>query len=306
MSASPRHEGLLAATFTPLDEQGRLNLAVVPDYVDALMAAGVSGLYVCGSTGEGPSLTGDERRRVAEAFVRAASGRVPVLVQVGHNSLWEARELAQHAAAIGADAVSATCPSYFKVHDPRVLADCMAEIAAGAPDLPFYYYHIPALTGSAIDLVEWLPVASERIGNLVGIKYTDTRLHEYQGCQSWQNQQMDVLWGCDEMLLGALSVGARAAIGSTYNFMAPVYHNLIAAYQAGDLAEARSLQLLTIRVIACLMKYTFQTAAKRLMAELGVPLGGCRLPLVPFKDANWEALNRELTELGFYAAIGRG
>ena len=148
-----RLDGLVAATYTPLDDRGRVNTAAVDPMVDHLLRSGVSGLYVCGSTGEGMSLSSDERRTVAKAHVQAARGRVPVICQVGHNSLAEAKELAAHAQEIGCDAVSATCPSYFKVSDVRTLVECMAELAGGAPDTPFYYYHIPALTGSLLDVV---------------------------------------------------------------------------------------------------------------------------------------------------------
>ena len=101
-----RLEGLIAATFTPIDGSGSVNLGAVAPMVDQLIAEGVTGLYVCGSTGEGLSLTGAERREVAAAFIEAADGRVPVVVQVGHNSLAEAAQLADHARQAGADVIS--------------------------------------------------------------------------------------------------------------------------------------------------------------------------------------------------------
>jgi N-acetylneuraminate lyase len=96
--------GLIAATYTPLDDVGELDTDPIAPMTEWLIAQGVSGLYVCGSTGEGMSLSGAERRKVAEAYVQSANGRVPVIVQVGHNSLAEARQLATHAQQIGADA----------------------------------------------------------------------------------------------------------------------------------------------------------------------------------------------------------
>ena len=210
-----RLAGLIAATFSPLQQNGSLDLKQVPSMTDFLIRQGVNGLYVCGSTGEGMSLSGDERRQMTEAWVQAASGRVPVIVQVGHNSTEEARQLSEHAQQTGADAVSATCPSYFKVHDVETLIECMQPVAAGAPELPFYYYHIPSLTGSALDVADFLRRAVDRIPNLAGLKYTDTALHEFQRCVELNDGQFDVVWGCDEMLLGALATGTRGAIGST-------------------------------------------------------------------------------------------
>ncbi len=99
--------GLIAATFTPMHEDGSVNLAPIPAIVDRLVNNEVGGLYVCGSTGEGPALTSAERRDVREAYVNATAGRIPVVVHVGHASYWEARDLAKHAAAIGADALQA-------------------------------------------------------------------------------------------------------------------------------------------------------------------------------------------------------
>ena len=95
-----RLDGLVAATYTPLDDDGAVNATVVGPMVEHLLQSGINGLYVCGSTGEGMSLSSDERKIVAEAYVQAADGRVPVIVQVGHNSLAEARQLAEHAQAV--------------------------------------------------------------------------------------------------------------------------------------------------------------------------------------------------------------
>jgi len=182
----PHLKGLIAATYTPLHENGGIHLERVAPEVDYLVESGVSGLYVCGSTGEGMSLTLDERRRVAEAFVQATKGRMPVIVQVGRNSLVEAQELAAHAQEIGSDIVSATCPFYYKIDCVETLVECIAEIAAGASETPFYYYHIPVLTGVKLDMVELLRQGASKIPNLVGIKYAEPLLHEFQRCRDFK------------------------------------------------------------------------------------------------------------------------
>jgi len=258
--------GLLAATYTPLKSDGALNLDAVASMVDFLLSKQVSGLYVCGSTGEGMSLSTSERQAVVREFCRATNKQVPVIAQVGHNSLAEACELAKDAQAAGVDVISATCPSYFKINNVDLLIDSMAQIAAAAPDLPFYYYHIPVLTGSEIDMVEFLRKGSERIPNLVGLKYTATSLHEFQRCQDIDQGRFDVLWGCDEMLLGALATGAKGAIGSTYNIAAPVYQSLITAFETGDIDRARELQSRSVRMIRLLQNYPFHSAMKQVLA----------------------------------------
>ena len=98
-------------------------IALIVILAVTLLGNNISGLYVCGSTGEGMSLSTSDRKAIAEASVEAAAGRVPVIVQVGHNSLAEARHLAEHAAEIGADMISATCPSYFKASDVAISAE---------------------------------------------------------------------------------------------------------------------------------------------------------------------------------------
>jgi len=295
-----RLTGLIAATYTPLHEDGSLKLDLVPGMVDYLERAGAAGIYICGSTGEGMSLSGEERRAVAEAYVSVAKGRLKTIVQVGHNSLAEAKQLATHAQAIGADAISATAPSYFKVGSIDNLADCVAQIASGAPALPFYYYHIPALTGVALDMVAFLPLAAERTPNLVGIKYTAPTVFEFQAALDLDGGRFDCVWGCDEMLLSALTAGARGAIGSTYNIAAPLYRRLIEAFERGELAEARRLQLLSIQMIREIQRYPFHSAMKQILDMLGFDCGPCRLPQPRIEAAGVESLRGELESLGFF------
>jgi N-acetylneuraminate lyase len=295
-----RLEGLIAATYTPMDDAGALKLDEIPPMVQRLIDEDVAGLYVCGSTGEGMSLTGSERRAVAEAFVQAAAGRVPVIVQVGHNSLAEAAVLAAHAQAVRADAVSATAPSYYKVASVELLADCMAEIAAGAPELPFYYYHIPALTGAALDMVDFLQWAGDRIANLAGMKYTCPTLHEYQACRELERGRFDILWGCDEMLLSALAAGARGAVGSTYNIAAPLYHGIIDALRAGNLGEARRLQSHSVEMIRTIGRFPFHSAMKEVMTLIGHRCGQCRLPQPRLSPEEVGELRHALQEIGFF------
>ena len=292
--------GLIAATYTPMHEDGSLNLGQVPRMVDYLERAGIDGLYICGSTGEGMSLSSDERRAVAGAYVQAAKGRFKTIVQVGHNSLVESRQLAAHAQQIGADAISATAPSYFKVGSVDVLADCMAQVASGAPGLPFYYYHIPSLTGVTLDMVDFLPIAAARTPNLVGMKYTAQEVHEYQACLGLDDGRFDILWGRDEMLLGALAVGARGAIGSTYNIAAPLYREMMDAFDREDIVEARRLQLRSIGMIRAIYRFPFHSAMKQVLRMLGINCGPCRLPQPRIDSTQVEQLKSDLGEMGFF------
>lgn len=292
--------GLMAATYTPMHGDGTLHLDQVPRMVDHLQRSGVSGIYICGSTGEGMSLSSEERRAVSEAYVSAARGNITTVVQVGHNSLQEARSLAAHAGQIGADVISATAPSYFKVDSVTTLADSMAEVAAGAPDLPFYYYHIPSLTGASLDMVEFLRLGADRIPNLAGLKYTTPMVHEYQACLELEGGRFDILWGCDEMLLSALVVGARGAIGSTYNIAAPLYERIMAAFEDGDLDEARRLQSRAVQMIRTIYRYPFHAAMKQILKMLGIDCGCCRLPQGRLTPSQFVDLKLDLEQIGFF------
>jgi len=294
-----RIEGLVAAAFTPMHGDGTLRLELTEPIVDHLVEQGIRGLYVCGSTGEGPLLTTEERKATAAAYVQAAAGRLPVIVQVGHSSLREARTLAAHAQAIGADAVSAVAPYYFKPDSVRTLIDCMAEITSAAPQLPFYYYHIPALSGVGVDVLEFLREGGRRLPTLVGVKYTAPTVFEFQACVEFDVGRFDVLFGCDEMLLAALAVGARGAVGTTYNLAPALYGKIIDRFEAGDLAEARRCQALAVEMVRIMVRYRGQPAFKAAMKLFGLDCGPNRLPLRSLQPDEWEKLRTELAAIGF-------
>ena len=295
-----RYTGLFAAVFTPMCRDGSLNLTQIQPMVDYLVRARISGLYVCGSTGEGPSLSSEERRAVAAAYVKAAAGKLPVVVQVGHNSLAEASALASHAQSIGADAISTMPPSYFKFSSLGTLIDCLSEIASAAANLPFFYYHIPSMTGMDFDMVEFLRRGCKRLPNLAGIKYSDTSIDGYQACLSCANQQFNILFGYDEMLLSALAVGAAGAVGSTYNFAGPLYNRIVKAFKNGDLAEAQRCQALSVDMIRILSRYRGQPAFKAVMKLIGFDCGPNRLPLETLTSDELKAMEAELDEIGFF------
>lgn len=293
-------KGLIAAAFTPMLEDGSVNHTLIQPLVDKLVADGLTGIFVCGSNGEGPNMTTAERMAVAESFVKAARKRLLIFIHVGHSSIAEAKILAAHAQKIGADAISAVAAFYFKPTQVQNLADCMAEIASAAPQLPFYYYHIPHLTGVGMDMIEFLKIAGPAIPNLAGIKYTATTLHEYQACLNFENGKFDILYGLDEMLLPALAVGAQGAIGSTYTFAAPLYLQTIAAFRAGDMAKAQVSHAYMVEVIRILVKYPPIPGQKAIMEMLGWNLGPCRLPLTTFDAGAYERFHEELSALSFF------
>ena len=296
-------QGLVAATFTPLREDRSLHLEAIPPMVDRLADQGIAALYVLGSTGEGASLTFDERCAVADSFVNAASGRLPVIVQVGSESLMQARHLAAHASRVGADAISAVSPVYFKPDSVETLVASMAEIAGGAPELPFYYYHIPAVTGVGVSAVEFLKLAEQRIENLRGVKFTSQNVFEFQTCVEYAQERLQIFWGLDEMLQYGLAAGAVAAVGSTYNFATAVYQRLLTAFAARDMETVRQEQLRSQSIVRAFLPYGPRGAQKAIMKMIGLDCGPSRLPVPTLTQTQYAALERELRDIGFFEWI---
>lgn len=295
-------DGLIAAPFTPLTPAGCLNLDVIPGYAALLHRNGIRGVFVCGSTGEGVSLTTAERCEVARAWVAAAPAGFKVLVHVGHTSIEDARALAADAQSAGAHGFATMAPFYFKPGSVDALSEYCMKIAASAPRLPFYYYHIPSMTGVQLPMAAFLRVAGPRISNLAGIKFTHENLMDYQECLAMEDGRYDMLFGRDEILLCGLALGACGAVGSTYNFAAPLYVNLIAAFNRGDLAAARRLQLQSVDLIQYLVDsgLSFMSASKAIMGMLGIECGPPRSPLPELSTAQLATLRAGLDRIGFF------
>lgn len=287
----PHLNGLIAATYTAFASDGALNLDEIDRQAAVLIGDKVTGAFICGTTGEGVSMTSRERMLVAERWRKAVSpGALKIIVHVGHNSFGEAMALARHAAEIGADAVSVSAPSFFKPSSvDDLLAYCL-PVAKAAPALPFYYYEIPSMTGVHLPMTKFLEIGGRVIPNLAGIKFSSTDLAVLQECRDMENERYNLLFGCDEMLLAALALGIRGAVGSTFNYAAPLYHRLLAAFEMGDLAGARALQLKSVRMVNALQPYGVLAAGKAVMSFKGVQCGPVRPPLRPLDDAKHDEL----------------
>lgn len=295
MGATPLLTGLVAATFTPMKSDGCLDLQRIAAVCDFVLGQGVDGLFLCGSTGEAPSLTNEERMQVASAYHRAAAGRVPVVVHVGHNSLADARTLAAHAEQMGADAIAVVPPSYFPLSSIEVLIECLRHIAEAAPDTPLYYYHIPSITGVDLSMIELLERA-ESLPTLAGIKFSAPQFDQLAACVEYDAGSYNILFGCDELLLSGLMKGVDGAVGSTYNFMAPHYRRVIDAYQAGKMDAAKQHQAVATARVEEILRHGGHNAIKAAMGILGLDCGPPRLPWKPLSDGARSALKQELAD----------
>ncbi len=290
--------GLIAAAHTPLTVEGELALPVVAEQAALFSETGLTGVFVAGTTGESLSLSVVERQQLLETWCRAAEGSgLTVIAHVGHPSRPEATELARHAVGAGADAVAAMAPPFFRPEEVADLVGFLAPVAAAAVDLPFYYYDIPALTGVDLPTDEFLAVAAERIPNLAGVKFARDDPVLLRTCLDLDGGRFEVLFGIDEQLSTALAAGVRGAVGSTYNYAAPLYRPFFEAIEAGDEENARETQHVSVRLVEILSRFGVLRAGKEIMGLLGIDCGPPRSPLRQLSAGERRALYEDLRSL---------
>ncbi len=188
-------------------------------------------------------LTEEERMKLAECWVKTAPAGFKVIVHVGSTCVKSSRRLAEHAQAIGAWGIGAMAPPFPKIGRIEELVKYCEEIACGAPELPVYFYHIPAFNGAYLPMRTFLEAVDGRIPNNAGNKYTFESLYEYNQCRLYKNGKFDMLHGQDETILPCLAMGgAQGGIGGTTNYNGKELGGILEAWQAGDLELARERQ----------------------------------------------------------------
>ncbi|XP_048338450.1 N-acetylneuraminate lyase [Sphaerodactylus townsendi] len=284
MASQKKLQGLVAATITPMTQNGEINLSVIGQYVDYLTnEQGVKNVFVNGTTGEGLSLSVPERKLLAEEWVTKGKDKLDhVIIHVGALSLPEAKDLAKHAAEIGADGIAIIAPSFFKQVNKDGLVAFLRNVASEAPGTPFYYYHIPALTGIKICVEELLDGMKEQIPTFQGVKFSGTDLLDFGRCVKKNDQgQLMLLYGVDEQLLSALIMGADGAVGSTYNFLGRASNLVLEAFSNGDNFLAQKYQFSIQEFLGFVIAQGFGVAQIKAVMTLvsGLPMGPPRLPL---------------------------
>jgi len=293
--------GLVAATHSPFNKDGSLNLNAVEAQAEHLTMHNITTAFVGGSTGESQSLSFDERLQLTRRWTEVTRGTpLKVVAHVGSNCLGDARKLAAAAEKDGVAAVAAIAPYYFKPRGLEQLVDWCAEIAAAAPATPFYFYDVPVLTNVNYPMPAFLAKAADRIPTLNGIKFTNSDLFSYQLCLQADGGAFDIPWGIDEAMLAAFALGGKGAVGSTYNFAAPVFQRVIAALEKGDIKTAQQQQRQGTALINLLFGYGYMGASKVIMGWLGVNVGPCRAPMPNLNAEQTAKLRGDLEACGFF------
>ena len=294
--------GLIVAPFTPFDNKGEVDLNPIEDYADMLQNNGLKGVFINGSSGEGYMLTVDERIKLAEKWMSVSPKGFKVIVHVGATSIKDSFKMAKHAKDIGAFGIGAMASPFPKVGRVEELVKYCEEIACGAPDLPFYFYHIPALNGVFLPMIPFLKEAESRIPNLAGIKYTYESLYEYNQCMLYKDGKFDMLHGQDETILSALVMGgAQGGISGTGSYIGNALSEVINEYNSGNIENAKDHQNFAQEVINVIARYRGNiVAGKRIMKLIGLDLGINRTPFQNITSEEEEKIKTELQKIEFF------
>jgi len=291
-------EGLIAAVYPPLDRDGNLNLNAIAPYAEFLVKNKVDGVFMNGSTGDFVAMSVHERKLIVEEWNRCKPKDFILMAHVGDTNIRLCKELATHAAQNEVDAIASLAPYYYKPKNIVDLVHVCKIIASETPDVPYYYYHIPELAGSDFDMLEFLELVSTDIPNFRGLKFTQPDLMQFKCCLNFQDGRFDILFGVDEILVCGLALGAKGAVGSTYNHLTPLYHEIISAFNNGETEKAHQLQYESILFVKTLSKYGFHRAAKATLGILGLDLGPVRLPQRNLTTAEISSLEADLIQSG--------
>jgi len=286
--------GCGTALVTPFTLGGGLDEAGVRRLARRQIDAGIHFLVPCGTTGETPTLTPDERRRVVEIVVAESKGQVPVLAGAGGYNTHEVIEAAQHLARAGADGILSVAP-YYNKPTPEGLFQHYKAIADAVP-LPIIVYNVPGRTGVNVDVATIVRLSA--VPNIVGVKEASGNVT--QMCEICQAVPEDflVLSGDDALTLPVMSVGGRGIVSVVSNEVPAEMSRMVELAEAGDFAGARRLH----RELMPLMQINFIESSpipvKAAMAMMGLVEEVYRLPMVPPRPASRERIAQVLRDLG--------
>lgn len=273
-SDNNKFKKIFSALELPMHPDETLDLDALTDLVEYELQLGVEGLYCMGSSGEALLLSTEERKEALEKIMEIVHGRVPVIAHVGTVRTADAIELARHAASAGADAISMIPPYYYKFSMDEIIT-YYEDIIRTVPDIGVIVYNIPQFTG-----VEFNKTNAGRLlsnDRVIGVKHTSSNLYALERMRA-AYPNLVFFNGFDEQFLGALSLGAEAAIGTTINVFAPLFLKARALFQSGKMAEAFRVQNEINYCVEEMCSVGIFSAVKYVFTKRGIPCGSCRKP----------------------------
>ena len=265
-------KGVIPAMVTTFDENEEVDLKRARAVVQYLIGAGVDGLYITGSTGEGFLMTGEERKAFTDVVIDEVRGRIPVIVHVGDIGTKKSIDLAKHAEKAGADAISSVPPFYFKFNGEDIY-NYYKDISESVT-IPMIVYNISLAGMMSNTLVK--RIAS--IDNVKGLKFTGREHDDMCALKQELGSNFMIYSGCDEMATQGLLAGADGLIGSTYNLMPDTFIEIYKLSQKGDYVAAFAIQKIATRLIQFIVQWDFFPIMKNLMTANGVDSGYSRRP----------------------------
>ena len=282
--------GIMPALVSPVDSDGKVRRDALKKLIDWHIKNGVSGFYLCGSTGEGLLLRPDQRMKMLEETLDAVGGRVPVIDHIGDVSLKSTIDLARHAEKAGAAAISSIPPIYFAYSDDDVFNYYKA--LSSSCSLPLLMYGYPGVKTLPRELIKRLMT----LDTVIGMKWTYADYYGMERVKSIDGGNINVINGPDESLVSGLAVGADAGIGTTYNVMPGLFVKLYNAFHAGKVDEARAYQKGINNVIEQLLTHNIIATTKALLCHMGFDVGECVPPIRHLTKEENDALIASVTK----------
>jgi len=287
--------GILCAIVTPLHDDESPDLKALSDLVDFVIEGGVHGIFLLGTTGEGPLLEVHERKTVAESIVAHVAGRRPVVVHCGAPDTRTAADLARHAEAIGADAVAAVVP-YFFTYGTLELERHFRTIAEAAPGVGHYVYENPDRTGYAAGVPLVIRLVNE-IANIRGVKDTGDSIGKVTQYLSAAGTRPEVYTGNNLTIHAALVMGAAGGVSALANVVPELVTEIYDAFQEQDIDRALDRQLLLARMATATSGLPYVAVLKHLLSRRGLPSGATRSPQRLLQPEEAAVLNGRLDAL---------
>lgn len=285
--------GSYVALVTPFKKDGSLDEEKIVELVNYHINNGTTGIVPCGTTGESPTLSFEEHKRVIKIVVEEAKGRIHVLAGAGANSTSEAIEFTKYAEDIGADSVLSVVPYYNKPTQEGIYQHFLA--IANATNIPIMLYNVPGRTG--VNMSPETICRLSKLENVKGVKEASGNLEQVCEIVNLCGNDIDVLSGDDALLLPMLSVGATGVVSVTANFMAKEVSDLINKFESGDFKGARAMHDKLFRISQSMFIEPNPVPTKTVMEILGQINAEVRLPLTPILEENRDFLITKLKEV---------
>lgn len=285
--------GVMPALITPLTADEQVNVPVLHQLIDGLLAQGADGFYIGGATGEGIALRQDVRECLAAESVKAIAGRKPAIIHIASADFGEAIALAKQAEAVGADCISAIPPMFYSYDEDEVFNYYKA--LADAVSIPLLVYYNPA---AGFNMRADFAARLFTIDNVTAIKWTSSDYYGMLRLKDLTHGEMNIINGPDEMLLMGLNAGADGGIGSTYNVILPLIKGVYDSFRAGDIAAAQDFQTRADRIIAVLIKYKVIPSIKAVLEGQGFAVGNPIFPMRRYTEAEKLQIYADLRAVG--------